>query len=130
MMYCSCSGFKFSLARLAVFLPMPSHAVPDEVALDRLVIRMLRLGCPKVFVWLVVLVWFTDNLPTQDRPFRLVEFFSGDQAISRTADRCMIATASLDIRLGEQSGVKHSRGRTRKENPMDMASDSGFAFLF
>lgn len=111
------------------FLAMPTRAVPNEAALDRLVVRLFRLGCPKVFVWLVVLTWFTQNLPAPDRPFRLVEFFSGDQAISRTGAHCMIATATLDIRLGQQSAVRHSRGRGKKENPMDMATDSGFAFL-
>ena len=96
---------------------MPSHAVPDEVALDRLVIRMLRLGCPKVFVWLVVLVWFTDNLPTQDRPFRLVEFFSGDQAISRTADPLHDSYCKLGYTSGGAIWCKAFTGPNKERKP-------------
>lgn len=102
---------------------MGTHAVPDEAALDALVLRMLHLKAPKVFVWLVVLVWFNTNMPLVPRPFQFVEFFAGDGNVANSCRYAMITTAMLDLRKGD------ALPRKRKRNPFDMTTDSGFVIL-
>lgn len=106
------------------------HAVPDEAALDKLVFKLFRLGAPKLFVWLVVLVYFNTSTPKPPAPFELLEIFAGDAAISKSAHYARWATGSLDLRYGSRANMAgHPRGRKLKENPFDMATDVGFSFL-
>lgn len=102
---------------------MGTHAVPNEAALDALVLRMLHLKAPKVFVWLVILVWFNANMPLVPRPFQFVEFFAGDGNVGKSCRHAMITTAMLDLRKGE------SLPRKRKSNPFDLTTDSGLVNL-
>ena len=105
---------------------MPCRAVANEQQLDTVVCRLLKLGAPKIFVWLVVLTYFCGNaLPDVPQGgFEMVEFFSGDEAISKSCRNSMRLTASVDIRKGKAMG-----GRHRKQDPFDMSSNAGFAFL-
>jgi len=106
------------------------HAVPDEAALDILVWKLFALGAPKLFVWLVVLVFFNTSTPQPAKPFELLEFFAGDAAISRSGHFAGLATGSLDLRYGSRADMAgHPRGRTLKENPFDLATNAGFTFL-
>ena len=106
------------------------HAVPDEAALDALVWKLFALGAPKLFVWLVVLVFFNTSTPLPAVPFEMLEFFAGDAAITKSGHFACLATAALDLRYGARANMAgHPRGRTLKQNPFDMATDVGFAFL-
>lgn len=108
---------------------MPAHGVKDEAALDRLVLRLLRMGAPKIFAWLVVLVYFNSSMPEVSFPFTLIEVFAGEGAISKTGANCGLSVASLDLKFGEKIGPRHSRSRKWRTNPFDMSTDVGFAFL-
>jgi hypothetical protein len=103
---------------------MPCHAVPDEQALDRLVLRLTALKAPKLFIWFVVLVYFQEEMwPQAPMPFEAVEFFCGDSAVTKRCRRAYIVTAGLDIENAE------NRRPYRKQNPFDLSTAAGFAPL-
>lgn len=107
-----------------------THAVPNEKSLDQLVIALLGLGAPKLFVWTVILVWFQqDAFPQVDGAFDLVEFFAGDASISKSAAYASLRSVRLDLNYGAELAGAHPRGRELKENPFDVTSDAGFAYL-
>ena len=103
---------------------MPCHAVPDEQALDRLVLRLTALKAPKLFIWFVVLVYFQEEMwPQAPMPFEAVDFFCGDSAVTKSCRRAYIVTAGLDIENAE------NRRPYRKQNPFDLSTAAGFAPL-
>ena len=107
---------------------MPCRAVPDEAALDRLTLRLLTMGAPKIFVWPVVLTYFQENMwPAAPLPFEMIEVFAGDAAVSKSCRLAWISTAALDVRYS--ADMRHSRKRRRKQDPFDLASAAGFALL-
>ena len=100
---------------------MPTHAVPSEDALDRLVLKLMAVDAPKVFIWLVVMTYFTSSMPDVVMPFSMIEFFAGDASISKSCMHSKISTAMLDIRLGTKS--------SSKDNPFDLSSSAGLVLL-
>lgn len=97
--------------------------MPDEAALDALVLRLLHLKASKIFVWLVILVWFNTNMPTVPEPYKFVEFFAGDGSCWKSCKHAQVAVASLDLRDGA------ALPRRQRQNPFDMTTGSGFAQL-
>ena len=76
-----------------------------------------------MFVWLVVLVFFQGGMPEPPKNgFQVIEFFCGDGAIGKSCQNGRITTAMLDIKYG--AGMVD-----RKENPFDITTSAGFAFL-
>lgn len=107
-----------------------THAVPNEDSLDQLVMALLGLGAPKLFVWTVILVWFSSKaFPQVDGAFDLVEFFAGDASISKSAAYANLRSVRLDLNYGVELSGGHPRGRELKENPFDATSSAGFAYL-
>ena len=107
---------------------MPCRAVPDEAALDRLTLRLFSMGAPKIFVWLVVLTYFQEDMwPAAPLAFEMIEMFAGDAAISKSCRLAWISTAALDVRYS--AGMRRSRKRHRKQDPFDLTSAAGFALL-
>ena len=93
---------------------MPCHAVPDEQALDRLVLRLTALKAPKLFIWFVVLVYFQEEMwPQAPMPFEAVEFFCGDSAVTKSCRRAYIVTAGLDL----TSRMRRTEGLTGNKIP-------------
>ena len=72
----------------------------------------------------MVLTWFhSDGLAHVPEPFRVIEFFAGDGNVGRSCQFAFIATAMLDIRMGNKGFKK------RKSNAFDLTTPSGLAFL-
>lgn len=77
----------------------------------------------QVFVFLVVLTWFHSSaLPKPPQPLNVIEFFCGTAAVSKSTRFAHIATANLDIDMGEDGRM---RGR---RNAFDLTLTSGLAF--
>ena len=100
---------------------MPTHAVPSEDALDRLVLKLMAVDAPKAFIWLVVMTYFTCSMPDVVMPFSMIEFFAGDASISKSCMHSKISTAMLDVKLGTKS--------SSKDNPFDLSSSAGLVLL-
>ena len=61
-------------------------------------------------------------MPHVEDPFQVCEFFSGVATVSKSCQQAFIATASLDIKLGEKVP-------THRRNPFDLSLPSGLAIL-
>lgn len=113
----------FQLQASPVCRIMPTKAVPTEDALDLLVLRLHKLGAPKLLLWMVVMIFFLEDMPQVPQAFGMVELFAGDASISKSCRYGYVSTAQLDVRMGV------SCMKDKKQNSFDMASPSGLAFL-
>ena len=85
---------------------MPCHAVPDEQALDRLVLRLTALKAPKLFIWFVVLVYFQEEMwPQAPMPFEAVDFFVVTVQSQRAAAEPTLSQQALTSRMRRTEGL-------------------------
>lgn len=74
----------FQLQASPVCRIMPTKAVSTEDALDLLVLRLHKLGAPKLLLWMVVMIFFLEDMPQVPQAFGMVELFAGDASISKS----------------------------------------------
>lgn len=59
----------------------------------------------QAFVFLVVLVYFNQGMPPVEKPFQVVEFFSGTGHFGKSCRFGCLMTAQLDIDMGQSLRV-------------------------
>ena len=103
---------------------MPGRVLTDEASLDRLVMRLVSARVPKLLVWMCILLFFCQGgLPDGPQDgFQVVEYFCGQGAIGKSCRYGQIRAAMLDLDKGIDMA-------NRKQNPFDLTTEAGFAFL-